>query len=274
MDIGAVFSAEFWRGAAEAAGLKAWAIAKILIFFFVVRFIAYRLIDRVLVPLAQREVAGAARIKEGRVRTIGTLVKSVVFYVLIFVAGVMILKVFEVDTTPVLTAAGVVGLAVGFGAQKLVRDVITGFFVVLENQYSVGDYITIGAVTGTVEELGMRTTRLRDDVGKLVIIANGDVTQVRNHSRGPIHATLDINVPADADLDKVRSLLDEIGEEVSRKVDGVVEPPKADGITALDASKITICVSGEVKPRRQHAVQMALRELIRDRFAKEEIKLL
>ncbi len=138
----------------------------------------------------------------------------------------------------------------------------------------MGDYITIGAVTGTVEELGMRTTRLRDDVGKLVIIANGDVTQVRNHSRGPIHATLDINVPADADLDKVRSLLDEIGEEVSRKVDGVVEPPKADGITALDASKITICVSGEVKPRRQHAVQMALRELIRDRFAKEEIKLL
>ena len=274
MDIGSVLSTEFWQNAAEVVALKAWAIAKILIFFFVVRFAAYRLIDRVLVPLAQREGGGPAPIPEGRVRTIASLIKSVVFYVLIFIAGVMLLKVFDVDATPVLTAAGVVGLAVGFGAQRLVRDIISGFFIVLENQYSVGDYITIGAVTGTVEELGMRTTKLRDDVGKLVIISNGAVAQVTNHSRGPIQATLDVSVPADSDLEKVRSVLNQVGEEVARRVDGVVGPPKADGVTAVDATKITICVSGEVKPRRQRAVQMALRELIRERFAKEEIKLL
>ena len=273
MDIGAVFSSEFWRGMIEVVAQRAWAIAKILLFFFVVRFIAYRLIGRVLASLAAREAAGPTRAVAGRIRTLGTLSRSIVFYVLIFIAGVMTLRVFDVDPVPVLTAAGVVGLAVGFGAQRLVRDIISGFFIVLENQYCVGEYITIGGVTGTVEELGMRVTQLRDDSGKLVIIANGDVSQVVNHSRGPIQAALDISVAADSDLDKVRDAINRAGEEVAAKVDGVVTPPKADGVTAVDGCKMTIRASGEVKPGRQDAVQSALRELVRTRFLEQGIKL-
>lgn len=252
---------------------RAWALAKIAIFLLLARWLANKLIDSVLGSLAQKESAQKAPVSVGRIFTLCSLLKSSAFYVISFIAGIMTLKVFDVDPAPVLTAAGVVGLAVGFGAQRLVRDVISGFFVVLENQYAVGEYVTIGVITGTVEELGMRVTRLRDDMGKLVIVANGDITLVTNHSRGPILATLDVSVTSDAELDKVRAVIDSAGEEVASEIDGVVTPPKADGIVAVDAAKVTIRVSGEVKPGRSEAVQSALREAIRRKFEQEGIKL-
>lgn len=268
-----LFSAVFWKGVPTIVLLRVWDIAKVLIFFLVVRFIAYRLVNRVLNTICNRERGGPTPVSTGRVKTLGSLVKSTISYVLIFISGVMLLKVFNIDIAPVLTAAGVVGLAVGFGAQKLVRDIIAGFFIVLENQYSVGDYITIGAVTGTVAELGMRITQLRDDGGKLVIIANGDIAQVTNHSRGPIQAILEVSIAPDSDLDKARSIINEIGKEVASSVEGVVTAPKADGLSAADGSKVTIRVSGEVKAGRTDAIQTALRERILARFGQEGIKL-
>jgi small conductance mechanosensitive channel len=271
-EFGIVWS-DVWSFVSNVMAPKAWAIAKVLIFFFVVRFIGYRLIDRVLRTLTEREAGGPTPAAAGRIRTLGSLIKSTAFYVLIFIAGVMVLRVFEIDPTPVLTAAGVVGLAVGFGAQKLVRDMISGFFIVLENQYSVGEYVTIGAVTGTVQELGLRVTQLRDDIGKLVIVSNGDISQVVNHSRGPIQATLEISVSPESNLDNVRETIDNAGKELAGLVEGVITPPKADGIVGFDASKMTIRISGEVKPGRQETVQTALRELLRAKFAEESIKL-
>lgn len=273
MILGDIFTSGFWRDALEIVGLKSWAILKIVIFFLVVRLIAYRLIDRVLRTLVERESASPTQARAGRIQTLCSLTRSVIFYVLIFIAGVMLLRVFDVDPAPVLTAAGVVGLAVGFGAQKLVKDIISGFFIVLENQYSVGEYVTIGAVTGSVVELGMRVTQLRDDGGKLVIISNGDISLVVNHSRGPIQAVLEISIAPDQDLDKARAAIDEAGAEVARDVEGVISAPKADGITNIDSSKITIRVSGEVRPGRQDSVQTTLRELIRRKFTEEQIKL-
>jgi len=268
-----LFTGAFWSGLLTVILMRVWDIAKILIFFVVVRFIAYRLIDRVLNTICNRERGGPTAVSTGRVKTLGGLIKSTVSYTLIFISGVMLLRVVNIDIAPVLTAAGVVGLAVGFGSQKLVRDIISGFFIVLENQYAVGDYVTIGTVTGTVSELGMRTTQLRDDMGKLVIIANGDIIQVANYSRGPLQAVLEVSVAPDSDLAKARSIIDEIGKEVASSVDGVITAPTADGVTAADASKITIRISGEVKPGRTDAVQTALRERILARFAQEGIKL-
>jgi small conductance mechanosensitive channel len=197
----------------------------------------------------------------------------VVFYVLIFISGIMILRVFDIDPAPVLTAAGVVGLAIGFGAQKLVKDVLSGFFIVLENQYSVGDYVTIGTVTGTVHELGMRITELRDDSGKLVIIPNGDITVVTNHSRGPLLATVDISVDPTTDLKRLQDILNEAGNEIAEKIEGVISAPTANGIIALDASKMTVRATGEVKTGRQFAVQNALREAIRTKLSDAGIQL-
>ncbi len=246
--------------------MRAWGIAVVLVFFFLVRFIANRLIDRVIRSVTERELHGPAPVSAGRLRTLGGLIKSIIFYVLVLISIIMLLDTLNIDTKPILTAAGVLGLAIGFGAQKLVRDVLAGFFVVLENQYSIGEYVTLGAVTGTVVELGMRVTQLRDDVGKLVTIANGDIVMVTNHSRGPITASIEVSVAPDSDVDAIRALIDEAGRDVASSVEGVIQPPRAGGITAVDSTRLTIRVCGEVRPGRQDAVQTALREAVYDKF--------
>lgn len=183
-----IFTGEFWTDFLREAGAKALhsilQIALIIILLLVARAIAFRVINRTMTAIAAREEAEGRSGAAGRARTLGGLLRSVLSYVLVFIAAIMILRALGTDPVPLLTTAGVLGLAVGFGAQKLVRDVISGFFILLESQYSVGEYVTIGTSTGTVEEIGMRTTRLRDDIGRLTIIANGDITQVTNHSRG------------------------------------------------------------------------------------------
>lgn len=261
-------SPEFWQHTAVFMAMKTWDLAKILIFFFVAKFIAGRLINRIIVTATKRQSEESDLL---RLKTLCGLLNSVIFYVLTFICVVMALQVFSVPLTSILTVTGMLGLAVGFGAQKLVKDVIAGFFTALENQYSVGEYVTIGTITGTVVELGMRVTKLRDDDGKLVIIANGDIVQVINHSRGPIQAIVEIGVAPDADLDKVKAAIARAGEEVMKTVDGVLAPPKPDGLSALDSTKMTIRVTCEVRAGRQHPAQSAMRESIRKEFETDGI---
>jgi small conductance mechanosensitive channel len=259
-------------GFAQEVLFRGWAILKIAIIFVVVRFVVYKVIGRTMNTMIRRDEA-SGRSTAGRIRTLGSLIRSGFFYVLVFISGIMMLTVFNVHPTAVLTAAGVVGLAVGFGAQKLVKDVLAGFFIVLENQYSVGDYVTIGAVTGTVQDLGVRITRLRDDYGKLVIIPNGDISQVINHSRGPLLAVVDVSVDPKTDVEKLRALIEDAGKDVAENVEGIVSSPQAGGIVALDASKMTVRATAEVKTGRQFAVQNALREAIRGRMQEAGIDL-
>jgi small conductance mechanosensitive channel len=268
MNTSRLFSPEFWQHMATILALKTWDIAKILIFFLLAKLIAYRLINRIVTAATGRQ--GEER-DVLRLKTLCGLLKSVIFYVLTFICVIMALEVFSVPLTSILTVTGMLGLAVGFGAQKLVKDVISGFFAALENQYSVGEYITIGAMTGTVVELGMRVTKLRDDDGKLVIIPNGDVPQVINHSRGPIKAVIDLGIAPTSDMELVRAAIAQAGEEVASTIDGVTTAPKSEGIAELDATKLVIRISCEVKAGRQHAAQSAMRESIRKAFDEEGI---
>lgn len=175
------------------------------------------------------------------------------------------------DPIPALTTAGVAALAVGFGAQMMVRDVITGFFILLENQYAVGDYVTIGTVSGVVEEIGMRITKLRDDVGKLVIIANGTVSLVINHSRGSLLTSIDISIPIGAPLDKAITAMNEVGEKIKKDHKDVLSVFKCDGLVAMDAAKLTYRMSGLVSPKGQDHVAMELRSRLLSRLKDEGI---
>ena len=172
------------------------ALAQLLLVYLVLRFLLNNIVGRIVVPLASRETSGARKERAARLHTLAGVVRSTGNYVLTFIIVLVALKKFGVDTTPVLASASVVGLAVGFGSQKLVRDVTTGFFLLAESQFDVGDYVTISGITGTVEEVGMRTTRLRDDAGKLYILSNGDISTVCNHSAGLVNLFLDFAVPA------------------------------------------------------------------------------
>jgi small conductance mechanosensitive channel len=199
-------------------------------------------------------------------------VKSVAAYVIGFIAGVMILRALGVDPIPALTTASVAALAVGFGAQMLVRDVITGFFILLENQYAIGEYVTIAGITGTVEEIGMRITKIRDDVGKLTILANGTVSQVTNHSRGSLVSAMEISIPSGADIERATTLLNKIGETTSMDRNGdIVAPFRCDGIVAMDAGKVTLRISGRVSTGKQDEVLMDLRSRIRQKLIEDGI---
>ena len=128
-------------------------------------------------------------------------------YTLLFVFAVAALGTLGFNLAGVIGTAGVAGVAVGFGAQKIVKDGLTGAFLLLEDQYAVGDYVTIGGVTGTVEDIALRTTRIRDDDGRLYILSNGDIALVCNQSRAPVGGSFDIAVAAFADTAHVSEIL-------------------------------------------------------------------
>ncbi len=167
----------------EGAVSAATRIIVIIVAYFLVRFILLRILARFAQSMLAKVAKDRLVAREARIKSLQTLLGSTISFVLGFVAVVMILQAAGINIVPVLTTASVAGIAVGFGAQKLVRDWIAGLFILIEDQYGVGDVVTIGAVTGTVEELGMRTTRIRGEDGSLYIIPNGDISQVCNRSR-------------------------------------------------------------------------------------------
>ncbi len=278
MDITCIFTDGFWRSLWLNYGAHLIAIATriivILVAYIIVRLVAFRLIRRLTaVPFSQLG-EDFIRAREARIRALETVLRSTVGFVLAFVAGVMILQAAGINIVPLLTTASVAGLAIGFGAQKLVRDVISGFFILMEDQYGVGDYVTIGAATGVVEELGMRITRIRDRTGKLYIIANGNVTQVCNHSRGRLEATFDIPVPAASDLEKTQAILNEVGKALCEQVpDLMKEPLVCEGFAQITGATATIRLIGPIAPGREEDVKIALLAAVQEAFAANDLKL-
>ena len=268
------FDRNFWEG--DGSWMVLADVAKIIFLYLVLRFILRRLVDRVLWPAVREGEKKVDPAQASRIKTLASLVNSSISYILTFVFGIMLLRALRLDPIPLLTTASVAGLAVGFGAQKLVKDMISGFFILLENQYGVGDYVTIGAVTGTVEEVGLRTTRVRDDAGKLYILSNGDITQVCNQSRGAVASFVEIGIAAAADVGKATEIINKAGEELAHdQFDlGFAEPPNVQGIGAMDAAKLTLRVSCPVTaPARLTQAQIALRGLAHQRLVEAEIEL-
>ena len=264
---GSIFDHEFWQG--ESSWMVLADVGKILVIYLLLRFALNRLIDKVLMPVLARGESRIDPTQVSRIKTLAGLVKSTLSYILNFVFGIMILRALRLDPIPLLTTASVAGLAVGFGAQKLVKDMISGFFILLENQYGIGDYVTIGVVTGTVEEIGLRTTHLRDDVGKLYILANGDISQVCNQSRGAVASFIEIGVASTADVAHVTEIINLAGEDLAREQPelSLASPPAVQGLGAMDAAKLTLRVSCPViTPARLTRSQIALRGLIHQRL--------
>ena len=180
-----------------------------------------------------------------RLSTLQGLLISTLGYIIYFFAFILIL--FTMGLTwaglaPLLGAASVLGLAIGFGAQRLVRDVITGLFILGEGQFDVGDWVTMGSVTGRVEDIGLRITRLRDDQGRLYIIANGDITQVFNSSRGLVRLPIDVVVQRSLPLDTAVSALREAAEAALRTFEiqpGERQQPQII-VVGMEAAKVTV----------------------------------
>lgn len=208
-----------------------------------------------------------------RANTIGQVLKKLVRYTLYFIASLMILEMFNIKTTSILATAGVGGLAIGFGAQSLVKDVITGFFIILEDQFSVGDYIQVLDFEGVVEELGMRVTKLRDFSGELHIIPNGEIKVVTNRTRGAMRALVEVVIAYEEDIDNAIIVAEKVAREINETNESVLDGPTVLGVTELGASGVTIRIVAETKPMEQWDVEREIRKKIKEAFDKENIEI-
>jgi small conductance mechanosensitive channel len=249
-------------------------ILMLLVIYLIVKKLLAGFVDAAMTRLAHRQELSRSPESSSRILTLKSLVGSIVGYLLTFILIIMLLDALGANITGIVTTAGVSGLAIGFGAQKLVKDVISGFFLIVEDQFQVGEYVTIGAVSGIVEELGMRTTRLKDDQGRLVMLANGDIVSVINHSRSPVHSFIEISVGAEADINLAEEKINLACKDLYEKTPkNLQEPPHTLGISALDGAKVTIRISVVATPCDLTLEQMRVRETVRNCLLLENITL-
>ena len=209
-------------------------------------------------------------LNEKRSMTLEAILKSILRYTVYFFGIVALLS--EIFGAITLTFAGIGGVAIGFGAQSLVKDVLNGFFILFEDQYVVGDYVNIDDKGGIVESIELRVTKIRDFNGDLHIIPNGLISKVTNHSRGDIRVAVDIDVPYEEDIDKVFNIVSTVCERFKEENENMVEGPKILGISALKESSQTIKIAGKAKPMTQWDCEMNLRREIKRALDKEKIQ--
>ncbi|GEK31244.1 mechanosensitive ion channel protein MscS [Kurthia zopfii] len=211
--------------------------------------------------------------RERRYRTILKLLQSIISYVVYFSAILAVLSVMNVKVAGLLAGAGIVGLAVGFGAQSLVKDVITGFFIIFEDQFGVGDYIKISAIEGTVLEIGLRTTKIKGVSGEINIIPNGTILEVVNYSINNTMSVVDVSVSYNSDINKAERLIENYLSNLADLHEEIVTPPTLLGVQNVIGAEVTLRISVETLPMQQFAISRMIRKDIKELFDKNNIEI-
>ncbi|MBE07949.1 MAG: mechanosensitive ion channel protein MscS [Acidimicrobiaceae bacterium] len=300
-----------WTDNSDLAGVATWLVdrpvkvAVIALLALIIRRVVHRAIDGLIDRLMsersseQREAVEAAEAAAGtlrrdllteklaslrerterarqRAKTLGVLFKSIASAVIGVVTIMMLLGEFDINLGPLIAGAGIVGVAIGFGSQALVGDLLSGIFMLIEDQYGVGDVIDAGDATGTVESVGLRTTRIRDVRGTLWHIPNGEIRRVGNMSQVWARAILDIDVAYDTDLDlameTIKTVADELWEEQLEEAT-IVEEPVISGVQNFGADAVTIRLSVRTEPSEQWSTGRVLRKRIKEAFDEAGIEI-
>lgn len=209
-------------------------------------------------------IRGPLKYNERRQQTLSKLLENVVAYVVYFVAIIAVLSTFTIDITGLIAGAGVLGLAIGFGAQNLVRDIITGFFIIFEDQFSVGDYVRIGEAEGTVEEIGLRTTKVKAWTGELFIFPNGNVTEVVNFSVHNSIAVVDVNISYESDIARVEQLIVEFIGTLQGRYEQIIKPAELLGVQNLTTTEVVMRITAETHPMQHFAIARSMRRDLKE----------
>ena len=219
-----------------------------------------------------REKKDEDRYTRQRNNTLQSVLKSALRYLIYFISATMMLTVFGISPAPILASAGVLGLAVGFGAQSLVKDIITGFFILFENQFVVGDYIKVVGVDGIVEEIGLRVTKIKNFDGDLHIIPNGKIDQVTNLTANVRRVVVDAPIEYEQDISEATAVLEELCQEINEEYANIIEEgPKVLGVQDLAASSVNIRVIAMVEAMESWQLGRVLKQRIKERFDQEDI---
>jgi small conductance mechanosensitive channel len=214
--------------------------------------------------------------RKQHVKTVTRLVNRTGATIIAVVVILTVLDELGVSMAPLLASAGVAGVALGLGAQNLIKDMLAGFFILLEDQFAIGDVVTIAGITGTVEQMSLRKTTVRDFNGTLYVVPNNEIKVVSNVSKDWSRVIIDVGVAYDADLTRAMNVLGEVSKQLVAAPEfaaNVLEPPDVMGVMSLDDSAITVRVAVKVKPGAQWALGRALRKAIKEGFEREGVEI-
>ncbi len=239
-------------------------IFKIILIIAIASFIV-KIGTAVIKKVFNKQKGLKIKLSDKRVDTMCTISISVFKYT-VYIAAILFVLVDIFNMTSVLAAAGVGGVAIGFGAQSFIKDTISGFFIILEDQYSVGDVITIDSMTGTVEDMELRVTRLKNANGDLCIIPNGEIKRVVNHTRDNKQVLVDIPIAYTANIEKVSEIAQSVCDKVKEEFDVLTDKPEFLGITSFAERSMNLRIVAKTKPNEQWAVERRIRMLIKQGF--------
>ena len=244
------------------------------ILFSLLSLLVYYFLSRLIIKLIDRSLKKKSLDENRAFYTTQTLLKKVVNILIVFLAGVDVLNTFGINTNSIIAAAGVGSVAIGFGAQSLVKDVITGFFILVEGQYYVGVTIKVGDIMGTVLEFGIRSTKIKDFAnGTLHIVPNGSISVVNNLSRGDQLANITIDIPYEYDSNNIIKILKEIIEPLGMDNENIISGPDVKGISAFKERTYSIFIATTTVNGAMYETQRLIRKTIIDEFEKRNIKL-
>lgn len=252
-----------------------WGHALIVTIKILFILIAARFIVKIGSAAIERSILNkeTLRFDTRRTKTIARLVRNILTYTVYFIALLLVLGQMNFNLAPLLAGAGVLGLAIGFGAQNLVRDVITGFFIIFEDQFAVGDMIQTGNFKGVVEEIGLRITKIRNWTGEIHIIPNGSIVEVTNFSIHNSVAVVDISVAYEADIDQAMKVIQETVKVTYKDDENMVKEPEVLGVQTLGASDVIIRVVAECKPMTQFVVARKMNAELKKALDKNGIEI-
>jgi len=252
--------------------------ARVLL-IIVVAWIGYRLLciaGRRLEEMVEDEDTTTVSEREQRAQTLTEILRSAGLVLIVLIAGTMILREMGLDISPIIAGAGIIGLAIGFGSQTLVKDVISGFFILLENQFSVGDSIQIDSISGGVEKMTLRATFVRDLEGTLHVIPNSEIRILANKTKDWARAVIKVGVGYEANVDRVLAVLEDVGRQVSAdETFGplLLEKPSAAGPLEFGDSAVTVRLMVKTRAGEQWSVGRELRRRIKEAFEQEGIEI-
>ncbi|ERN53120.1 mechanosensitive ion channel family protein [Alkalihalophilus marmarensis] len=243
------------------------------LFIAIIAFLIVRAIGRRIISSGFERMQAQKNMTHGRMKTLEKLTLNIFSYILIFVFITIIAGIFELPIGGLIAGAGVVGLAIGFGAQGLVSDVVTGFFLLLEKQIDVDDYVTAAGIDGVVEEVGLRTTQIRGFDGTLHFVPNREISSVSNHSRGNMRALIDMSISYDDNIDEAIAVMQSVCDKIALEDETIKEGPNVIGVQGLGDSDVVIRVIAKTENMMQWAVERKLRKELKEALDANNIEI-
>lgn len=251
-------------------------IVFILCVAFFVSKIGTEILSRLLQRTVREDTFPTKADREKRLKTLNSISSALMTFIVWGVTFVMVLNKLGVNTAPLLASAGIVSVALGFGAQSLVKDLVTGVFIIAENQYRVGDYVEIQNVKGIVKSITMRTTVVQDDEGSIFHIPNGSIIVTGNHTMNNSRLGIEIKVPTDADIDKIKTIVNTVGTKLAADAifeEIITEPIHYKATTDISGGAMVLWLTGRVKAGKQSEVKSAYYFALQKELYKQKIAL-